>query len=79
MLEEAMRTVAIAEAQARLPELIAEVADGEEVVISLDNGSAFQIVRRTDLPRPRFGSARGMFTMADDFDEPLEDLAPYEG
>ncbi|MFL5382884.1 MAG: DUF2281 domain-containing protein [Longimicrobiaceae bacterium] len=27
--------------------------------------------------RPRFGSARGMFTMRDDFDAPLEDFAPY--
>jgi hypothetical protein len=28
--------------------------------------------------RPRFGSARGMFTMSDDFDAPLEDFGPYE-
>lgn len=28
-------------------------------------------------PRPRFGSARGMITMSDDFDEPLEDFAEY--
>lgn len=26
-------------------------------------------------PHPRFGSARGLISMSDDFDEPLEDFA----
>ena len=30
-----------------------------------------------EAPRPRFGSARGLIKMADDFDEPLEDFAEY--
>ncbi len=28
-------------------------------------------------PRARFGSARGLITMMDDFDEPLEDFSEY--
>jgi antitoxin (DNA-binding transcriptional repressor) of toxin-antitoxin stability system len=32
---------------------------------------------RNGLRRPRFGSAKGLITMADDFDEPLEDFADY--
>jgi len=28
-------------------------------------------------PLPKFGSARGMFVMRDDFDEPLEDFKDY--
>ncbi|MEZ0368259.1 MAG: DUF2281 domain-containing protein [Candidatus Sericytochromatia bacterium] len=28
-------------------------------------------------PRPCFGSARGLISMSDDFDEPLEDFAEY--
>ncbi|MEZ0368390.1 MAG: DUF2281 domain-containing protein [Candidatus Sericytochromatia bacterium] len=28
-------------------------------------------------PRPRFGSARGLISMSDDFDEPLKDFAEY--
>ncbi|MFN4253916.1 MAG: DUF2281 domain-containing protein [Saprospiraceae bacterium] len=28
-------------------------------------------------PRPRFGSAKGMFVMAPDFDEPLADFHEY--
>lgn len=28
-------------------------------------------------PKPVFGSAKGMFKLADDFDAPLEDFAEY--
>lgn len=28
-------------------------------------------------PKPMFGSLKGMFVMADDFDEPLEDFKDY--
>jgi len=28
-------------------------------------------------PEPRFGSAKGMFTIMPDFDEPLEDFKEY--
>jgi hypothetical protein len=28
-------------------------------------------------PRPQFGSAKGLISMSDDFDEPLEDFAEY--
>ena len=28
-------------------------------------------------PRPRFGSAQGLITMSDDFDEPLADFEEY--
>ena len=29
------------------------------------------------LPQPRFGSAKGLVWMSDDFDEPLEDFKDY--
>jgi hypothetical protein len=28
-------------------------------------------------PRPKFGSAKGLIEMSDDFDEPLEDFKDY--
>jgi hypothetical protein len=28
-------------------------------------------------PQPQFGSAKGLITMSDDFDEPLEDFEEY--
>ena len=72
-----MHTIEVAEAQVRLPELIHEAAEGAEVVIAATDGTAVRLVP-VSTGRPTFGSARGMFTMADDFDAPLEDFAPYE-
>lgn len=66
------------DAQARLPELFREAAAGGEVVILGDGGAAVQRVPVRVHGQPRFGSARGMFVMADDFDAPLQDLEPYE-
>jgi prevent-host-death family protein len=73
-----MHKVRVEEAQARLAELIEEAAEGRDVVIAHGNGTAVRLVPVQPGARPRFGSARGMFSMADDFDEPLDDFAPYE-
>jgi antitoxin (DNA-binding transcriptional repressor) of toxin-antitoxin stability system len=73
-----MHTIEVVEAQARLPELIEEAAGGEEIVIEALTGTAVRLVPVASKGRPRFGSARGMFTMRDDFDAPLDDFAPYE-
>lgn len=70
--------VNVQEAQRRLPELLDEVAAGKEVVIARPDGTAVRLTLLEPDRRPRFGSARGMFTMSEDFDEPLEDFAPYE-
>ncbi len=74
-----MRKVNLDEAQRRLPELIEEAAGGEDVVISRGDGASFRLVPILEPERrPRqFGSARGLIHMADDFDEPLDDFAPY--
>lgn len=73
-----MHTVDVEEAQTRLSELIREATQGEEVVIAREDGTAVRLVPVEQNARPRFGSARGLFTMADDFDAPLDDFAPYE-
>jgi antitoxin (DNA-binding transcriptional repressor) of toxin-antitoxin stability system len=73
-----MAPISVREAQDRLPELMDEAEGGEEVVIARADGSAFRLVPIEMAPRPRFGSARGLFTMADDFDAPLEDFREYE-
>jgi antitoxin (DNA-binding transcriptional repressor) of toxin-antitoxin stability system len=73
-----MAPISVEEAQDRLAELMEEAAGGEEVVIARADGSAFRLVPIEMAPRPRFGSARGLFTMADDFDAPLEDFRDYE-
>ena len=54
----------------RLPDLIESVVSGEEIVFTKND----QPVAK---PRPQFGSAKGLFEMAEDFNEPLEDFDEY--
>ena len=62
----------------QLPDLIATVVNGEEVIFTQDNLPVAKLVAvRMDKPRPQFGSAKGLFVMADDFNEPLADFDEY--
>ena len=73
-----MHTVGLKEAAGRLAELIDEVASGEEVVITRDDGATFKIIPVALMPPfPKFGSAKGQVQMREDFDEPLEDFQAY--
>lgn len=63
------------EEQSRLPELLDAALRGEEIYITGEGVVRVQLVpvlvRRGT---PQFGSAKGMFTMSDDFDEPLPEF-----
>ncbi len=73
-----MHQVNLKEAETRLAELIEEAAGGEEVVIIRSDGTSFKIVPiSTTRAAPKFGSAKGLVRMADDFDEPLEGFEEY--
>lgn len=75
-----MTEVTLAEAQAKLPELVAAAARGEEVLITQPNEPAIKLVPvpTAPKPRPQFGSAKGLILyMAPDFDAPLEDFKDY--
>ncbi len=73
-----MQQVALKEAETRLAELIEMAAVGEDVVITRDDGSGFKIIPFPhEKPYPKFGSAKGLIEMSDDFDEPLEDFEEY--
>jgi prevent-host-death family protein len=74
-----MQQVTVEEAQARLPELVAAAAAGEEVVIVNDSKPAVKLVPVAphSRPQPQFGSARGLIVLADDFDAPLDDFREY--
>lgn len=70
-----MQTVTLKEAESRLPDLIDAAAAGEEIIITKDERVSVQLVPRVVKKRKRhFGSAKGLITMAPDFDEPLEDF-----
>lgn len=73
-----MTQVTVDEAAAKLPALVKEVMDGNEVLITKDD----QPVARLVSVKPRkfhrkFGSARGLVTIAPDFDLPVPDMDEY--
>jgi len=71
-------TVTIEEAQARLPELIAQLVPGEEVVIAQNNQPVAELRSLpTGNPQPRFGSCKGKLTIVAEDDEHLKDFQEY--
>jgi antitoxin (DNA-binding transcriptional repressor) of toxin-antitoxin stability system len=74
-----METLTVEEAQGRLPELIQRAHEGDvRVIIAREDGIAVRLEPVLPHGQPRFGSARGLFAIADDFDAPMADFAPYE-
>ena len=73
-----MLEIELTQAQTELPELIEAAGKGEEVVITRATRPVAKLVavgrREGDL---QLGSAAGLITFSDDFDEPLEDFAEY--
>jgi antitoxin (DNA-binding transcriptional repressor) of toxin-antitoxin stability system len=72
-----MYKLPLKEAETKLAELISKAASGEEVVITREDGTAFQIVPAVPQKRRIVGIAKGSVWMSDDFDEPLEDFKEY--
>lgn len=73
-----MHQVSLEEAKTQLPDLIDAAVGGEEIIIAKDSQHLVKLVPiTTKKPRPQFGSAKGLITMSDDFDEPLEDFEEY--
>lgn len=73
-----MRLINLKETEPQLAKLIEIVNTGEEVVIINHEGAAFKIIPTTVVKAiPKFGSARGLIKMSDDFDDPLDDFEDY--
>jgi antitoxin (DNA-binding transcriptional repressor) of toxin-antitoxin stability system len=73
-----MHQVNLEEAKTQLPDLIDAAVGGEEIIIAKDSQHRVKLVPiPTAKPRPQFGSAKGLITMSDDFNEPLEDFEEY--
>lgn len=74
----AMHKIDVAEATIRFAELLRRVQAGEEVVVTEEDAPIARIVPAgAAAHKARFGAARGLLQVRDDFDEPLEDFAPY--
>ncbi len=87
-----MHQVDLNEAKTQMASLIQSALNGEEVVITENGKPILKLVRvsgadapvflrridePTAKPRRQSGSAKGLISIADDFDEPLEDFAEY--
>jgi antitoxin (DNA-binding transcriptional repressor) of toxin-antitoxin stability system len=78
-----MMEVSVIEAQQRLPELLAAAESGEVIEIRADNGRTFRVTAVAPKTRPTWpgypkaGSCKGLFTVPDDFDAPLDELKEY--
>jgi prevent-host-death family protein len=77
-----MSTVNIHEAKSRLSELLRRVEAGEEVVIARAGKPVARLLPFDAPPAPRApGTAQGLISIGDDFDEPLPEdvLGEFEG
>ena len=73
-----MRTVELALAQERLPQLIEDLRLGESIFIAVDGKPVAELVAvARPKGKPVFGSAKGKIKMSEDFDDPLPDFEEY--
>jgi len=73
-----MKPVNIAQAKARLPELIDAALRGEEVIIARRNKPVVRlVVAESARPKAVFGKYRGRIRIASDYDAPLSDFDEY--
>jgi antitoxin (DNA-binding transcriptional repressor) of toxin-antitoxin stability system len=71
-------TITIEEAQAKLPELIAKLIPGEEVITTQNDQPVAELhpIAKEKL-QPKFGTCKGMLTIVADDEEHLEDFKKY--
>ncbi|MBF0572188.1 MAG: prevent-host-death protein [Desulfamplus sp.] len=71
-----MQKITLNEAKIRLDELLTMVVLGNDVIIAKEDGTAFKIVPLSQ-PYPKFGSAKGLVEIGDDFNDPIEGFEEY--
>jgi antitoxin (DNA-binding transcriptional repressor) of toxin-antitoxin stability system len=70
-----MTVVSLEEAQARLPELIDQLQQGEGILITRDQQAVAQLVPLANgKPIPQFGSCRGKLTIVSEDEDHLQDF-----
>ncbi|GIV17084.1 MAG: hypothetical protein KatS3mg022_2519 [Armatimonadota bacterium] len=73
-----MQQISRKEAKERFDELIQAVLQGDTVQIATEEGTV-QMSAIPSARRRRFGSARGLVTIREDFEAPLDDFVAYSG
>ncbi|MBD2004641.1 MULTISPECIES: type II toxin-antitoxin system Phd/YefM family antitoxin [Cyanophyceae] len=73
-----MQQINLDEASKHLSDLIEAALRGEEIVIAKDDQPVVKLTPVSPVNRrPQFGSAKGLVTISDDFDDPIEDFKDY--
>ena len=73
-----MKTVTMHEAKTHLSRLVREAQKGEEIVIARGSQPVVRLVPIEEaIPARRFGTAKGLIHIHEDFDEPLEEFEEY--
>ena len=74
-----MHQISIQDAQASLPALLKDVMRGEEIILTDAQLPVAKISRLTTRAHPqrRPGTLKGLLTIAEDFDAPLEEFKDY--
>ncbi|MBD1804383.1 MAG: type II toxin-antitoxin system prevent-host-death family antitoxin [Symplocastrum torsivum CPER-KK1] len=75
-----MTQITLTEASQHLSDLIEAALKGEEIIITKDNKPVVKLVAVSSVKKrwpAKAGSAKGLVTISDDFDEPLEDFKDY--
>ena len=76
-----MPVVNVHQAKTHLSRLLAQVEDGEEVVIARNGNPVARLVRVRERGKRQFGSMKGRIKLDEGFFDPLpeEELAAWEG
>ncbi len=76
-----MPAITLAEAQARLPELIEQLRPGESLIITRDDQPVARLLAEAPPRRKprRPGNCQGMMTILADDEEHLQDFTEYMG
>ena len=74
-----MLQITVKDAKIKLDDLIQAAKNGEEILIVTDNQETYKIVpvKKSKKPYREFGTAKGLFSMSDDFDAPIDDFDEY--
>lgn len=73
-----MYRIELDKAKAQAADLFQTALDGEEIIITQNDQPVLKLTPISDAkPRRPSGSAKGLITMSDDFNAPLEDFAEY--
>ena len=87
-----MHQIDLDKAKTQMARLLQSALDGEEIIITENDQPILKIVRVSNADEPHIlfrrdqpvtkphrqsGSAKGLISMSDDFDEPLEDFTEY--